>query len=254
MGRFLKRFGWLFLAAIPLLLGFLIRTVPGFSFSSWMLWGCAGVVVLYRLLVWLKTKKPKLGKAFLWILSAGLCICLILGAVTGIIIGQAAKGDADAPCDYVIVLGAGVNGTQPSLILSERIGRAYAYLTEHPETVAILSGGKGEGENISEAQCMFNQLTARGIDPERLWLEDQSTSTRENLRFSMALIEDKTGTRPIRAAIVSNEFHLYRASLFAAEQGLEMIGIPAKTTWFSLRANYFLREIVAVWYYVILGG
>ena len=154
----------------------------------------------------------------------------------------------------MIVLGAGVNGTTPSLILSERISRAEQYLRDNPDTIAILSGGQGSGENISEAQCMFEQLTAKGISPERLWLEDKSTSTRENLRFSMTLIEEKTGTRPARAAIISNEFHLYRAGLFAREQNLEMIGVPAKTTWFSLRANYFLREIVAVWYYTILGG
>lgn len=254
MGRFLKKFGWLIVMAGLILFGFLLRLTPGFSFSSYVSWGCAGVVLVYRLLWWLKAKKPKLGKVFLWILTAGLCIGLILAAVTGIIIGIAGRGDADTDCQYVIVLGAGVNGTRPSLILSERIERAYSYLVDNPDTICIVSGGQGPGEDITEAQCMFEQLTARGIDPARIWLEDKSTSTRENLRFSLALIEAKTGSRPTQAAIVSNEFHLYRAGLFAAEQDLQMIGVPARTTWFSLRANYFLREIAAVWYYLILGG
>lgn len=254
MGRFIKRFGWLLPFLFFILCGALIRTVPGFTFSSWLLWGCAALVFIYRLLTWLKKKKPKLSRVLLCILTVGLCLVLVAGTVTGIIIGRAGRGDTETPCDYVIVLGAGVNGTTPSLILSERISRAEQYLRDNPDTVAILSGGQGPGEYISEAQCMFNSLTAKGISPERLWLEDKSTSTRENLRFSMALIEAKTGSRPTRAAIISNEFHLYRAGLFAKEQSLEMIGVPAKTTWFSLRANYFLREIVAVWYYTILGG
>lgn len=254
MGRFLKNFGWLFLTTLLIVFGFLIRMTPGFQFSSYLAWGCALVVVIYALLRLLKKKKPKLSKVLRILLTATLCLCLVAGCITGIFIGRAGRGDGETPCRYVIVLGAGVNGSTPSLILSERISRAHTYLLENPDTIAILSGGKGAGENISEAQCMFEQLTARGIAPERLWLEDQSTSTRENLRFSMALIEAKTGSRPTQAAIISNEFHLFRAGLFAAEQDLEMIGVPARTTWFSLRANYFLREIVAVWYYAILGG
>ena len=125
-----------------------------------------------------------------------------------------------------------------------------------PETlrICIVSGGQGPGEDITEAKCMYDSLVSRGIDPTRIWQEDKSTSTRENIRFSLALIEENTGSRPAQAAVISNEFHLFRAGLFAKEQGLDMIGVPAKTTWFSLRANYFLREIVAVWYYTILGG
>ncbi len=254
MSRVLKQLLWVIPIGFFIACGCMIRMIPGFSFSSWLLWGCGIIVFVYWMLTLLKKKKPKLSKWLLWILSLGLCAVLIAGTVTGIVVGTAAKGDEEIPCDYVIVLGAGVNGTQPSLILSERISRAEIYLREHPDAIAILSGGKGSGEHISEAQCMFNSLTAKGIAPERLWLEDRSTSTRENLRFSMALIEGKTGSRPTRAAIISNEFHLYRAGLFAEEQDLQMVGIPARTTWFSLRANYFLREIVAVWYYTILGG
>jgi uncharacterized SAM-binding protein YcdF (DUF218 family) len=85
-------------------------------------------------------------------------------------------------------------------------------------------------------------------------MEDKSTSTRENIAFSLALIAEKTGQRPLKAGVLSSEYHMYRAKLVAREQGLEAIEIPARTSWFSLRINYFLREIVAVWYYVILGG
>lgn len=254
MKRFWNRIGWLMAMLLFLLMGALIRMTPGFSFSSHVLWGCAALVLVYQILWWLKRKTPKLSKVLRRILTCCLCLGLMLAAVTGIFIGRAGKGDADADCDYVIVLGAGVNGTVPSLILSERINRAYEYLAENPDVICIVSGGQGPGEDITEAKCMYDRLVSKGIDPERIWQEDKSTSTRENIRFSLAVIEEKTGARPTEAAIISNEFHLFRAGLFAKEQDLAMIGVPAKTTWFSLRANYFLREIVAVWYYVFLGG
>jgi uncharacterized SAM-binding protein YcdF (DUF218 family) len=101
---------------------------------------------------------------------------------------------------------------------------------------------------------MCRELKAMGIDESRIWLEDKSTSTRENLRFSLALIESRIGTRPQTVGLVSSEYHLFRAGLFAADEGVQAVGIPAKTSWLSLRINYFLREIVAVWAYWVFGG
>lgn len=85
-------------------------------------------------------------------------------------------------------------------------------------------------------------------------MEDKSTSTRENLQYTLALIEARTGARPEKAGILTNDFHLYRAGLFAREEGLTPIGICAETGWFALELNYFLREIAGVWYYIIFGG
>lgn len=254
MIRFLKRYGWLLLIALLCLVIVCSLILPGYSFSRYLALVCMAVVLLFRFLRWLRTKKPRLAKVLRCALIVTICLVLALAVFTGIWIASAASGDADTDCQYVIVLGAGVRGTEPSLILSSRIDRAYTYLTEHPDVVCIVSGGKGNGENISEAQCMYEHLTARGIEAERIWLEDQSTSTRENLRYSLELIEEKTGQRPAQAAVLSNEFHLFRANLFAEEQELDMVGVPAETPWLTLLVNYFLREIVAVWYYMILGG
>ena len=88
--------------------------------------------------------------------------------------------------DYLIVLGAHVDGTRLTLALLERTRRALQYLKENPRTIAVLSGGRGSGEQISEAQAMFHYLTAHGIPKERLILEDRSVNTKENLAFSLA--------------------------------------------------------------------
>ena len=183
-----------------------------------------------------------------------VCIGFVIAAVTGCFIIHAAFGDASQEQEYIVVLGAGVNGTVPSLSLRERINAAHDYLTAHPDAIAVVSGGKGNGEDITEALCMYNELTKMGIDGSRVWMEDQATSTFENLKFSMALIEEKTGSRPASIGIVSSEYHLFRAGLFASAQNVTSVGIPAVTTWPHLRINYFIREIIAVWHYIVFGG
>ena len=80
------------------------------------------------------------------------------------------RDESAQPADAVVILGAGVNGTTPSVALQTRIDAAERYLKAHPGIPAGLSGGQGPGEDISEARAMYNALTDRGIDPERLIL------------------------------------------------------------------------------------
>ena len=108
--------------------------------------------------------------------------------------------------DYIIVLGAHVDGTRMTLALLERARRALLYLEENPGTKAVLSGGKGTGENISEAEAMYRYLTGHGIDGSRLILEEKSTSTKENLAFSLR----KIGTCNCSVGVVTNNFHVWR--------------------------------------------
>lgn len=245
--------GWVGVLCL-LLVGVIIRTVfSGFRFTAYICWGCAGVLTFYLLLPHLAKKKPRLARLLLVAASVAMGIGVIAAAVTGVIIARACGGRGVA-CDYVVVLGAGVNGTVPSLSLRERLNAAYDYLIAHPEAICVVSGGQGNGEDITEAKCMFDDLTARGIEPERVWMEDRATNTQENIRFSLNLIEEKTGTRPSEIGLVSSEYHLYRAELLARSENVSAYGIPARTSWVTLRINYFLREIVAVWYYTILGG
>lgn len=248
------RLGW-FIASGLLILGLLVRVcLVGYSFSAYLLWGCAGLAVCYQLLNLLTRKYPRLALWLRRILTLCICLVILAGLITGGIIYLASHGEPHFECDYVVVLGAGVNGTVPSLSLRERLDAAYAYLVEFPECVCVVSGCQGDGEDISEAQCMYNELVKMGIDPNRVWMEDQATNTRENLRFSLDVIENRTGSRPEKIGIVSSEYHLFRAYLFARELDVGFFGIPTETSWLSLRVNYYLREIAAVWYYTILGG
>lgn len=249
-----QKLGWLTVVALCLLGAFIYFCIPGYSFSAYVILGIAGILACYLLLGRLAKRRSKAAKALRRALSWCLALGITAAAITGAVIYQAALGSPDTSCRYIIVLGAGVNGTAPSLSLRDRLDATYDYLVANPDTICIVSGGQGPGEEISEAACMYNNLTGRGIDPSRIWLEDQATNTRENIANSLALIEARTGSRPTEAGIVSSEYHLYRAGLLAKEQGLTPVGIPATTSWVSLRINYFLREIVAVWYSMIFGG
>ena len=246
--------GWIGIALFSLLAVFFFYCMIGYDFSGLVCLSIVGIILVYKALKWLGKKYPKDARILKRIFTCLLCIGLLVVGTTEAIIIEASFGDPKEQCDYLVVLGAGVHGNEPSLSLRNRIDAAYDYLNTHPDVTAVLSGGQGDGENITEAQCMFDHLTAMGIDESRLWMEDKATSTWENLNFSLNLIEEKTGQRPGKLAVLSSEYHLFRASLFADACSVDFIGVPAKTTKISLRINYFMREVAGVWHYFLLGG
>lgn len=133
--------------------------------------------------------------------------------------------NATYDADYIIVLGSKVNGTKPSYSLQYRIDKAAEYLKSHEKTIAIVSGGKGKGEDISEALAMKQGLMKQNIAENRIIMEDKSTSTDENITFSKPLIPDNME----KGMIVTNDFHMFRAKKIAAKQGLQLEGLSAKT-------------------------
>lgn len=241
----------LFTAAGLVVLAMGLILVPGLQFSAAL---CLALALLLTVLYFLHKYATPVTVFLRRLIYVFLILGILAASITEGFIVSAAHPDSQPACDYIIVLGAGVNGSKPSLSLQERIQAAYAYLTAHPNTIAVLSGGQGSGEDITEAACMYGELTAMGIDGSRLLLEEKSSSTMENLAFTMELLQAQSGSRPARVGIVSSEYHLFRAGLFAKALGVESVGIPAKTTWVSLRLNYYLREVAAVWKYLVFGA
>ena len=247
-------FGWIGIVFFSALALFLLYGMVGYSFSALVCMCIVGIILLYKGLRLLSRKYSTDAQILKRVFTLILCIGLIVVGITEAIIIKASFGDPLQHCGYMVVLGAGVRGNVPSLSLRNRIDAAFDYLTAHPDVTAILSGGQGEGENITEAQCMFDHLTAMGIPESRLMMEEKATSTWENLNFSLDMIEAQTGSRPEKLGVLSSEYHLFRASLFADACDVEFVGIPAKTTKLSLRINYFMREVAGVWHYLLLGG
>lgn len=174
------------------------------------------------------------------LLGAGLAL---LAAVLVMMAVQAGNRPGPEDCT-VVVLGCQVSANgEPTVMLRGRIDAAYDYLTAHPESRCVASGGQNDNEPISEAACIRNTLAARGIDPDRILLEDRSRSTEENLTFSAELIR-KEGL-PTRVAIASDNFHQLRAAVWARRGGLDPWSIGC-VTWWPLSPGYWAREAAAV--------
>ena len=244
------------LAMLPLALIWFVFTflMAGYSFTALVCVCLMGVLLFYNLCYMTRSKFPKSTKVVKRVFTFFLIIGLLVVGITECLIIHASFGDKDETCQYMLVLGAKVRNDGPSVSLMDRIKATAAYMEAHPDVIAIVSGGKGPDEPITEAQCMFEQLVKLGVDPERIWLEDQATSTWENLHFAMNLIEEKTGQRPEKIGLLSSEYHLFRAKIFARACGVEAVGIPARTSRISQMVNHFMREVAGVWHYIILGG
>ena len=218
----------------------------------WLLLG-AGFCVLW---LWFGNKPPfrKLTRIKWLRRTVAVLLCLLalyFVIIEGLVISGMTPQTQDG-LDYIIVLGAKVNGTRPSLALRCRIDRAYEYLSENPDTIAILSGGQGRGEDISEAEAMRRALVERGIAEERLILEDRSTSTEENLKFSYSLLPDVNRT----VGIVTNNFHVFRALSVARNhhehQAKLTTGVSAPYPN-VLILHYMVREFLSITLYAVTG-
>lgn len=237
-------------AAVGYVCKFMIR---GYSFTALVCLGIIGVILFYTLMPLVGRVFPQFARVTTIVFTVLLLCGLALFSFTEYHIIQASFGTPDAEAEYLVVLGAKVRDDGPSVSLWDRINAAADYLKAHEDTIAIVSGGQGEDEPITEAQCMHDELVKLGIDESRIWMEDKATSTDENMRFTLDLIEEKTGTRPEKLAILSSEYHLYRSSLMAKKLGIEFVGVPAKTSRLSQLVNHAMREVAGVWHFYIFG-
>lgn len=146
--------------------------------------------------------------------------------------------------DYMIIMGAQVKGDRPSRSLLRRIEAGAGYLKRNPGTKVIASGGRGPGENITEAACIAEMLMDMGIGKERILLEAASESTRENLLYSMAL-----GGKEKSYVIVTNGFHLFRSLETARRLGMSYVSGLAASSEPVLLLNYYVREFFALMLY-----
>lgn len=226
----------------------------GYSFSALVCCCLIAMILFYTLMPLAAAPFPEISKRITRIVTVCLLIGILVVGVTEALVIKASFGTPHESVDYLLVLGAKVRVTGPSASLWDRIYAAEEYLKAHPDTIAIVSGGQGEDEPWTEAEVMYTELVYMGIEPERIWVEDKATSTWENINFALELIEKKTGSRPETLGILSSEYHLFRASLFAKECGVGFVGVPAQTSRMGQTINHFMREVAGVWHYLLLGG
>ena len=217
-------------------------TFAGFWFFSAILHGTG-------FLAW-----PNLPISVQYVIEGVLLIGWILFLWVEALILKGMKQKPVEDAKYVIVLGAHVNGTVVTNSLKRRLDVAFFYAQHHPKVKVIVSGGRGEGELITEAEAMANYLITCGLSPARIIQEAKSTTTEENLRFSAQIVNDvflKTKRQGEQlqnppVLIVTNNFHVYRSLQIAKRVGYEKAYGLAATSNEVLQLNYLVREFFAL--------
>ncbi len=217
-----------------------------------MVWPTAVLLLGAAVLRWPDFFHRLLPRRARWTAAVLAAVCL---AVIGLTLYDMVRAAADRPTDdtprTVIVLGCQVlESGQPSLILQNRIDAAAAYLRSHPNAVCIASGGKDDSETVTEAACIREALLRASVDPARIYVEDESTSTEENLIFSARLIAEND--LPTDVAIASDNFHQKRAAVWAARCGLNPCSLGCQSPW-PLAPSYWAREAAALVYMRLSG-
>lgn len=181
----------------------------------------------------------------LWWRRLRALLCLMLaalvcfGGAASVFMVRAAWFSPPAPDATVVVLGCQVVGDRPSTMLAYRLQAAQSWLDAHPQSVVVCSGGRNDGGPYSEAAVMQDWLVAHGIDESRIYLEDRSANTGENIAFTAQVIAEN-GLSP-SLAVASDGFHQLRAAVYAAHCQLPAGALPAKSPW-GLAPSYWVRE------------
>jgi len=221
------------------------RMVGYFAFACILL-AVAVIMPLYRIIGAYAGKNPRRAKKFKVGLTSliGIALAGLIGIEIPIIVSARTDNNPEAP--YLVVLGAQVVGTQPSQSLWDRLLTARDYLDAYPDAKAVVSGGQGEGENISEAECMKEWLVSNGISENRILMEAKSTSTYENIKNSLSVIKEDGGDSSGRIAIATSEYHVYRAKLNAKKLGAQPLGVAARSYERLQMCAFFVREAFGV--------
>ena len=217
------------------------------NFNSGLIWvGIVGAVFIAYGILFEKINRLR------WV---PITLAAVAAITLGLCVFLAAYGYSDNVTyreDAVIVLGAGISGETVTYPLAYRLDAAVDYFHKNPAAVIVVSGGQGFQESIPEAEAMRKYLVNKGIPPEKILEENQSTSTLENFRFSKAVL-DKYFNRPYTFAVITSDFHVYRATRYAAIEGLACTHLHAKIQWYLIPMSY-LRECSAVVKLWIVGS
>jgi len=172
-------------------------------------------------------------------------LVLISFVIIEALIIQSALSKHTAKSDYLVILGAGLRGEVPSMALSQRLNASLEYVVINPNIKIVVSGGRGVGETITEAEAMKRFLIKHGVAKNHIIMEDKSTNTLENMKFTTRILKKLDKKENIEVTIVTNNFHVLRAKFLAKRQGLKAYGYPAPLD-LMLVPTCFVREYLAV--------
>lgn len=222
--------------------------VPHLSFLMLFLTALGACIIVYCLLLHLERRGMIIARLLRYTALTLTAVFVSSFILIQFLIHSAIE-TTDKDCDYILVLGCGVRGDTLTAAGIHRANAAIKYMSWRPECRAVLCGGQGKGESISEARALYNYMTEHGIDKSRLLLEERSTDTTQNVRFAKDVIEADGGDIKTQTfCVATNDFHLYRSMLIMKKQGYNTAypvdgGLP---NVFLLRENMHLREYFSI--------
>lgn len=181
------------------------------------------------------------------LLAAVLAALLSFAVLLGVVLTGARDHIVGQP-QVMVILGCKVESWGPSILLQDRLDKALDYLEDHPDLTIVVSGGQGNDEHQSEAQCMYDYLTAHGVDGGQILMEDQSHNTWENVCFTQELLQAE-GVDTSEMLVVSNGFHLARVRMLwdrAWEGEYTLSTLAAPSSHIPSRLKMYIREPLAL--------
>ncbi len=222
-------------------LGVLLPAVGG---ACIILWALFKKTPLYR-------RRPNLYRKLIKVFTVLFLVWLVSFVIITAVIITSAMSDKEQKVDSVIVLGAGLKGETPTLVLKKRLDYTLDYYKSNPDVKIIVSGGQGIGETITEAEAMKRYLVKHDIPENIILKEESSTSTYENMLYSKKAYENTIGKPLDKVMVITNDFHMFRAKILAKRAGLKAYGISSGTPWY-IYPNVCLREYFALFKSLIL--
>lgn len=201
--------------------------------------------------------KPYSGKRRKRLLIA-LCAVLLAGVLAfgGLeaLILSGGRTEINGDPQVMVIFGCQVKPWGPSTLLRDRLDTALDYLEDHPDMTVVVTGGKGDDEHISEAQCMYDYLTAHGVKEENIFREDQSRNTYQNICYTLGLLSDAVDAGEIERPsggylLVSSDFHLFRIKMLWSRVTGDNVGVStlaAPCSHIPSRIQMFFREPLAL--------
>lgn len=156
-----------------------------------------------------KGRRHTLRNVILLLLALGVLAFAGLEAV----IYRSARTRVTGDPQTMVIFGCKVEPWGPSILLQDRLDTALDYWEDHPDIRIIVTGGKGDDEHQSEAQCMYDYLSEHGVDGEKIYMEDRSRNTWQNANYTLDLMEDEGWSLTDDVILVSSGFHLSRIEM-----------------------------------------
>lgn len=153
--------------------------------------------------------RHRLRNILLLLLALGVLAFAALEVYIGVHSRTSVVGDPQT----MVIFGCQVKPWGPSVLLQDRLDTALDYLNGHPDMTVVVTGGKGDDEHMSEAQCMYDYLTAHGVDGEKIYMEDRSRNTWQNANYTLDLMENEGWSLTDDVILVSSGFHLSRIEM-----------------------------------------